>query len=334
MLGDPSSPPLPTKGGGGGNQPNGGSTYNPADAADVLKSRNSSDRSNLLGIDLKTGTVSETSPASIETGNGGFPYSLTASFDWKAGPPADSAEFGLLPDGQPVSGQFIPNWYNNLALSGSGMEGMGSSDIKAAAASIAAFVAEQDIYTTTDLHLAYHLATRRIRRADAGVVRAPGFGNVATVSVGKTSRQFVKLPDNSWFEPGPSYATMTMSGTRNISEAMCPAPITGQPNFALSRGWNYNQVSFAITNTHGDVENFGFWVNHYPNGLPGNCARRSGFRLNTWTFPQGMTVTVNYDSSTANDSNIRNVSTGPFPASSQPLGEQHQSYADLRLHLR
>jgi hypothetical protein len=40
----------------------------------------------------------------------------------------------------------LPNWNNNLALSGSGMEALGASDIRGAAGAIAAFLAEQDIY--------------------------------------------------------------------------------------------------------------------------------------------------------------------------------------------
>jgi hypothetical protein len=312
---------LPSKGGGGGNQPNSDSTYNPNDAADILKSK-FVDRSNLFGVDLKTGTMGETSPASIETGNGGFPYSLSASFDWKAGPPPQPANFGLSPAGEPYPG-WIPNWYSSLATSGSGMEVMGASDVRDAAAAVAAFVAEQDIYSYTDTHFAWSAMPFAPRDAAVALTQAwlthQISGNVATVSVGKSARQFVRLPDDSWFEPGPSYATMVVAGSRALSQSMCPEE-GGGPNFALSRGWNYNSVSYAITNTHGDVENFGFWVSHYNNGLPGECPRLSGFRLNSWVFPQGVTVTPTYPATTDNDNHMLNVPSGPFPSASQSTG--------------
>ncbi|HWA90100.1 MAG TPA: hypothetical protein VG889_08715, partial [Rhizomicrobium sp.] len=61
-----------TKGGGGGAQPDMNSTYNPATAADVVKSQ-FVDRSNALGVDLKDGSLGYTSPAALRVGNGGFP---------------------------------------------------------------------------------------------------------------------------------------------------------------------------------------------------------------------------------------------------------------------
>ena len=324
LQGSPTSPgstPYPAKGGGGGNQPDSGSTYNPNDAADVLKSK-FVDRSHLFGVDLKTGTVNEASPASIETGNGGLPYSLSGSFDWKAGTPPQPAIFGPVPAGEPYPG-WIPNWYSSLAPSGSGMEAMGTSDIRDAAAAVAAFVAEQDIYSYTDTNFSW--SAMPFAQRDAAVALTQAWfthqisGNVVMASVGKSARQFVRLPDSTWFEPGPSYATMTVTGSRALSQSICPEN-AGGPNFALSRGWNYNGVSYAITNAHGDVENFGFWVSHYSNGLTGECPRLSGFRLNSWVYPQGVTVNVTYAATTDYDNHMLNVPDGPFPSSSVPTG--------------
>ncbi|HEY2070401.1 MAG TPA: RHS repeat-associated core domain-containing protein [Rhizomicrobium sp.] len=309
---------LPTKGGGGGSQPNSVSTYDPNEAGDILKSK-FVDRSSLFGVDLKTGTMSETSPASIETGNGGFPYSLSATYTWKPGPPPDGANWGQLPQGQPYPG-WIPNWYNSLSLSGSGMEAMGESDIRAAASTVAAFVAEQDIYISTDS--TWPTTAQR----DTAVVLTQSWWthqitqNVITVSVGSSSRQFLRLPDNSWFEPGPGYASLVATGSPAIAQTMCP-PSTGYgPLYAVSRGWNYNQMSYAITNAHGDVESFGFWVSHYDNGVLPLCSRLSGFRLNSWTFPQGVAVKPLYAATTDYDSHTENVPDGPYPSSSLPIG--------------
>jgi len=317
--------PVPAKGGGGGAQPNGGATYNPNDAADVLKSK-FVDRSNLFGVDLKTGTMSETAPASIETGNGGFPYALSGSFDWKAGPPPSDPATGPIPQGQPGSGWNL-NWLSSLATSGSGMEAMGMSDIRGAAAAVAAFVAEEDIYTSTDPLISTTGSNKPYAQRDTAVALTQAWfehqmsGNVATVSVGKSARQFVRTPDGNWFEPGPGYATMAETGSRVLSQAECPSPQAGQAHYALSRGWNYNPVSWAVTNSHGDVESFGFWVNHYANPVGATiCARRSGFRLNSWTFPYGVTVSVNYPATTDYDSHMINAPSGPFPSASAATG--------------
>jgi RHS repeat-associated protein len=320
---------MPSKGGGGGAQPNGGTTYNPADAGDVLKSR-FVDRSNLLGVDLKTGAMSETSPASIETGNSGFPYALSASFDWKAGPPPANPDAGPIPNGQPGSGWNM-SWYSSLQVSGSGMEGMGISDLRGAAGAIAAFVAEQDIYNSTDSVISSTATTKPFAQRDTAVALTQAWwlrqlsDNVATVSVGKSSRQFLHLPDNTWVAPGPGYATMTQTGARKISQQRCPPPTSSaQAQYALSRGWNYDSVSdYAVTNEHGDTQHFGPWVLRQKADSPpgiGKCYRNSGFRLNTWSFPQGVTVTVNYPSTTNLDDYIDNISPGPYFDSSAAIG--------------
>src|SRR5260370_16644136 len=63
------------KGGGGGVQPNHESMYDPATAADLLKTR-FVDRSEAEGRDLKSGTVSYTSPAQLPSPTAPFPSPL------------------------------------------------------------------------------------------------------------------------------------------------------------------------------------------------------------------------------------------------------------------
>jgi len=70
---------------GGGDEPFQNVTYNPADAGDILKTR-FVDKSNDLGVNLSNGTIGYTAPAKIDVGNGGFPYELTADFEWGAFP--------------------------------------------------------------------------------------------------------------------------------------------------------------------------------------------------------------------------------------------------------
>jgi hypothetical protein len=134
-----------TKGGGGGAQPDQQTHYAPAEPADVLKSR-FVDKSNVLGVSLASGMPSGSGPK-LDVGTGGFPYELTASLAWRAGVPVDNGLTPILPT-QPQAG-WTSNWSNNLALSGSGLEGMGESDIREAVGAIDAFYAEQDIFKSS-----------------------------------------------------------------------------------------------------------------------------------------------------------------------------------------
>jgi len=53
-------------------------------------------------------------------------------------------------------------------------------------------------------------------------------------------------------------------------------------------------VSFSVTNAHADVQSFPYWTNTW-RGVDGiSCAKLHGFRLSTWTFPQGISVNLTY----------------------------------------
>ena len=139
---------------------------------------------------------------------------------------------------------WVPNWNNNLALSGSGMEALGVSDIREAAGAIAAFLAAQDIYKSAP----------SVSRDVAAVLDLQSWwvhqltGNVATVTLGASSRQFVRLADNSWIAPGPGYATMVQTGARTATNYICPQPVHSQdPHYAMSRGWDESGLSFSGT---------------------------------------------------------------------------------------
>jgi RHS repeat-associated protein len=277
----------PAKGGGGGIQPQIAVTYSPPDPGDVLKAR-FVDKSKLLGIDLNTGTLNYESPAKIEVGTGGFPYSLSASYSYHDAATANPA-FGPVVPGD-LAG-WVSNWDNSLKLSGSGLEGMGKSDIRAAAGTIAAFMAEQDIFA----------GTPSAQRDVAGTLTQAYVthqyqGNSVTVTVGGGSKAFVRLADASWISPGSSYGILTQTGTRAPFTISCGLDSRG-PHYALSRGWDNSGLSFVVTDGHGSQQNFGYWLWHNTSlsgGASSFCDRTTGFRLNSWTFPSGVSVTLSY----------------------------------------
>lgn len=281
---------LLTKGGGAGAQPDDKTKYDPATAADILKSR-FVDRSNMFGVNLANGSLSYTSPVSLKIGNGNFPYELSAGISWHPAPPPPN--FSPVSPIAPSPG-WVNSWQNSLALSGSGLEAMGQSDIRAAAGAIVAFYAAQDTYSQDQTNY-----VRPDREVTSVLIQSwwahQLSGNVATVNIGGDARQFLKLPTTTqWILPGAGYATMTQNGDRVPYEEKCFHIFNDDPPYALSRGWKSLGVSFAVTNAQGDVQSFSYFTNPYHTDDSRICGNLKGFRLSSWTFPFGASVTPTY----------------------------------------
>lgn len=171
-------------------------------------------------------------------------------------------------------------------MSGSGLEGMGATDPRAAAGTIAAFLAQQDIYR----------AAVSAEREVAAVLVAAWWvdrisGNVVTVNVGADTRQFLRDVNGDWFSPGNgAYAELAQTGQRVKYMHTCTA--TG---WTHSRGWDYSSMSFDLKNVNGDIQAFDFWENSYYAGATlSECATLHGFRMTEWSFPQGVTIDLVY----------------------------------------
>ncbi len=271
-----------SKGGGGGVEPDTALKYDPKDAADILRAR-FKDRSSALGVDLATGNVTYTPPASLSIGSGEFPEKLTAQFIFQGGRPTNSKQWTR--PGEP-QGPWTTNWQNVLSVGSSGTEAMGSTDIRPAAATIAAFMAMQDVYK----------ASPSTPREVTGELVAAWWvkqlqANTVSVTVGADSRQFVKLTDGTWIRPGSAeYATLSITGSQVLDTRACGG---GQLPYATARGWDRSGMTFAITGAGGDVQNWVWWRSTLADGHP--CQHNfSGFRLSTWVFPRGITVTLTY----------------------------------------
>jgi RHS repeat-associated protein len=271
------------KGGGGGTQPQQQSLYDPATAADILKSR-FKDRSNMLGVDLIGGAVTYKSPVSLSVGTGGFPYELAANLIWRNGA-STSEVFGPISHTAPLV-PWTTNWNNNLGVSSSAMEVMGEGDVRAMAGTVAAFLAMQDVYKQTK---------SKQREVAADMVAAWWVkslaGNMVTTSVGADTHQFVRLYNGTWLSPGAgAVSTLTQTGQRTI----VAVPGCGSNMYPTTRGWDYGSVTFAVTNPNGDVQNFAPWTASVQDISGTTCADQKGLRMSSWSFPQGMTVNLVY----------------------------------------
>ncbi|MGQ0532182.1 MAG: hypothetical protein ACT4OF_05760, partial [Caulobacteraceae bacterium] len=281
-------PKFNAKGGGGGAQTTHQAQYEPSTGADVLRSR-FVDRSTAVGVDLRNGGVTYASPAEISVGNGEFPYRLSANLIWRGGFMPSNA-FGPETHTQP-SAPWTSSWHNMLSMSASGLEAMGETDPRAAAGTIAAFLAQQDIYRAS------YSSQREAAALLVGAWQLKQIsGNVVTVNVGADTRQFVRTVSGQYIAPGAAaYATLSQTGTRTagiIQAAECVSPTI---NYVTTRGWNYDPVSFQVTSANGDVQNFAHWRTVIPNTSNVGCAAEPrGFRLTSWSFPQGVSVNLTY----------------------------------------
>jgi RHS repeat-associated protein len=278
---------LATKGGGGGSEPDDHTNYDPSEAADVLKSK-FADRSKLLGVDLSNGSLGTTSPVSISIGSGGFPYALSAGLSWHPGAPP--APWGFVPPIAPQAG-WNNNWSNELSLSGSGMEAMGQSDIRGAIGAIVSLYAAQDIFQTASTSTPDGQVAAVLTEAWWSHQMS---GNVASVNAGGSARQFVKIATGDWVAPGAGFASFTQTNPRVPYEQKCFHIYVDTPPYAMARGWDASSVSFAVKGAQGDTQNFGFFNNPYHTDPSRQCGQLRGFRLTSWTFPFGMSVTPTY----------------------------------------
>jgi RHS repeat-associated protein len=274
-----------SKGGGGGVQSNQQSQYDPSKAADILKTK-FVDRSKVVGVDLQTGQVTYVAPAEIVAGNGEFPYSLSAQLIWRGGPLPDT-RFGPVIHTQPQV-PWTTNWNNSLTVSSSALEAMGTSDGRLAAVTIAAFLAQQDVYK----------GAVSAQREVAGLLVASWWlkqlrHNVVTVNIGADTRQFVRQANGLFLRPGAApYETLTQTGTPMIAMWNCTSAVA----FTPTRGWNFAGMTFDVRNANGDVQHFVHWQNDYALGPQGTCGKMRGFRMTSWTFPQGVNVNLVYTS--------------------------------------
>jgi hypothetical protein len=137
------------------------------------------------------------------------------------------------------------------------------------------------------------------RRSGARLVDASAHRQCRNGALGASTCQFVKLANGQWISPGPAYASLVQTGARLPYDQLCQDGPT-QP-YAGSRGWDYSNVTFDVTNAAGDVQHFGFWKNNYWDNT-NFCGITKGFRLTSWTFPQGPSINVVYASASSSGS--------------------------------
>jgi RHS repeat-associated protein len=276
--------------GGAGMPPDRFAQYDPSKAADVLKDR-FVDHSAMLGVDLKSGEASYTTPSLLSVGGKGAPYGLQYSRTYKPGSSAC-----VSPCTGPLGGGWAHNWDIRFSNSGSGLEAMGATNPRASAGTLVAFLVMQDIFVQSGRS---NLEKDVYAALAADWWRRQMVANVATVTHAFAGKQYVRLVDNSWLAPTGSPGTLTQTGSRSKAIDMCTyyLPTGGLPginyNYAQPRYWDISGVNFSLRNAAGDTMDFTPWTYSYDNYNPCKIAR--GYKPTTWTYPQGPSLSFAYD---------------------------------------
>jgi RHS repeat-associated protein len=247
--------------------------FDPTKAVDL--SREAARVRDAYSVDLASGKLSFSPPPDISTGQGEFPSRLSLQRSFSAG-------------AVPV-GSFSQGWTHNLLIQanfgGSTEEALGATRPAAMAHSIAA------LYVTFDLF-----------RDAATVARMtiPSFvmhwwhqqlvGNTVSVTEGASSRQFVRLANNTWASPPGDSSRLVVTGARAIvnlalSVNQCaPSSASWNNTTKHSFAWDYGAVSMTLTNRAGDIQTLPYFC------VPPDSAedsRRTGHRVSSWVYPDG-----------------------------------------------
>ncbi|MFT4252342.1 MAG: transglutaminase domain-containing protein [Caulobacter sp.] len=266
-----------TKGGAGKDTERQGA-YDPNRAADLLKDR-FVDRGTVAGVDLKTGLAGYTSPTLAGLG-GEAPLGLQYTVTYKAGAPC-IGDTG--PCTGPVSGGWSNNWEMHFSVSGSAAESLGSSSLRAAPASLAAFAALQAVYADTSID---DLRKDVYANLMADWWRRQMVGNTATVAASGSAVQFVKLADGTWWAPMSPASQLLQTGAAVKVRDNCSEP-------AATRRWDWMATGFTAKIRAGDTLIFAPWkTNYIPQDV---CAFTYGFKPTSWSWAKGGSLTFATD---------------------------------------
>ncbi|KSB91795.1 hypothetical protein AS593_07165 [Caulobacter vibrioides] len=262
------------------------------------------DRSGAVGVNLATGLAGFSGPIEGSVGQGEFPYKLEQYTELRNGyrePPEYITSSSTTPYKEPDGPVSI--WQNTASIGSSVGEALGLGRVDAAAQSLAALAAMQSIWRQP----------RAPAREAAGALVADWWSkswrhNMVTLSRGAGSERFVRLASGGYAPVGGGAGSVSVTGAPNLVRPpiiRSGTTIGATQREATTRAWRYDGMSVTAKSANGDVRNYGYW-GVKPNivGPPADVAALPdtlhGFRLTTWTFPRGVTLTLDYAAANAN----------------------------------
>lgn len=314
------------KGGGASN----GQT-DPRTLTELLKDK-FSDRSVILGTDLSSGNVEFQSPVLNSVGRGSFPYRLEERIELRGGglyannPDACLNQPTCFTDLARARTGPVSNFDGEAVVGSSGAEAMGRSRVDSTAETVAAFITLQDVWT----------ADRSLRRDVVGELVADWWTrqtrfNTTTLSEGAGATQFVKVSPG-FFRGLTGASSVTMTGSPRVyrPKYLDPTLQYGGTLFnsgASSRIYEWANVGLSANDGHGVVRHYEYWESPYiflapGQGLPDTAsldrAYFHGFRLKSWSYPQGVSAQLTYSNLSGVPSSVQNSLGRSLTLSSVP----------------
>ncbi|MEO0851911.1 MAG: hypothetical protein AAFY15_00185, partial [Cyanobacteria bacterium J06648_11] len=247
------------------------------------------------GVDDATGAFTMTPPPDLVTGAGSFPHALPFQRHYSSAAAGqvisevNNSQLQVLRDRFPSLLRY--GWRHNYEiraiLTAAPMQALGEDSALDASAAIAAIVVLRDLNLSSTF-------TGRLTTVFTGSWLSNALeANSVVFDLPPSSAQFVRLPDGSFNPPpGMSYE-LTQSGDRSRGW------------FANYIGYNYFGVSFQLKLSDGSVMDFS--QTGTTEGYEGCGNAQCGinpvittqwgprFKVDTWSFPYGVTVTFDYD---------------------------------------
>ena len=259
--------------GGGGVVPASG----PPNGAELMRD-SFDDRSSALGVDLGSGAVGYSTPVLRSVGQGEFPYRLEERLELRGGGVglAVPVQNGAGPQQTASNPGLVSRFDSVVRLTNSGFDAMGAGAPEAAASTIVAFIALQDVYQSAPS------ADRDI----VGLLVSDWWGrrlmhNVVSIAQGGGTETYVDAGEENGrrvFRPASGPARAYVSGSIFVNEQFSDIQYAD---------WN---LVYEVVGADESKRTF-----EVPGGLRVLGITGDGQRLKRWTFPAGVELTVNYD---------------------------------------
>lgn len=249
-----------------------------------------------LDVDPRTGGLTITPAADIETGAGGFPYSLAFSRTYNS-------------DAERTTGPFGTNgWSHNfdygLSVTTDLDAALGDADPVAVLPLITTLSALDSINTHSNTAIA---SIRSVLAAHWW--SESSYDNAAVIQRNASSNRFYAIPGHGYVAPRASLASLSMTGARGVTSVANAYsefyhPINWSPFRTVSHRFDYSDIGFTFTSESGVTETY-VWgedptrsITPLPPSGSENVqvhdANEPHFQITQAQFPTGVSLNFSY----------------------------------------
>jgi len=274
----------------------GGGAAKPTEVAQEMAERLKDrfvDRSISQGVDVKTGKASFEPKVVSSVGQGEFPYKLEESFEVRSGLSPLALKSSVVSNLNRINSGLVSNFDGAVEFSSSGGELMGATRADAAAPTIAAFAAMQSVAleaTAIDrdvitLMIADWWSRKSLR-------------NVVTLHQGGSAAQYVEtgvVAGERVYAAGVGASRVYVAGTPSLFRRVhLPTSEGAETTVEQRRTVLMDEMSVREVAANGDQRLYQHWLWGGSRFSSNDDPFFQGFRLKTWQFARGVSLTMSY----------------------------------------